>query len=635
MQTARSNWKRVPGTLCVLLILSALGCGGGHEGAFGNTLENSTAPASLPGSTLSPAPPALAAPAARVSSGIFEPGELYQSSASGASWSGSTVSLDAGGLDLAYSVVGLNADAGLLEQVSLQGSGSAVWLGVSNYASSAWDWVAGPLDAETETTLHVLDSSSPDCYSPDGSIYLALVTTAQASLRLECSFSDAQLSVALSGPDIGNECLPLLGVNAGPYPSGEPGNPDLIEQYHAVGVNYVRTHDFYGPLDLAQMYPDRDANPTLESSFDFTESDLRWQAILDSGARPYLRLGDSFNNPTPPENPMQRARMAEACVQIIKHYMEGQWGGFNTPIDYVEIWNEPDGQFWPGHSQAEFFQFFAAVENAIHAQWPVLKVGGPGFTPAGYLTPSGQAYVIDFLDYMSVYATRLDFISWHMYSNNPQDFAEAAAWYRVQLDDNGFAAAENHITEWNTSISNDGTQTDEEIELRSGPTGAALLSASWIELQQSDVAVSCFYRGPDPNIEVPSFYGMWYADGTPKKIGEAFALWREFCHSGSFQSLELSGEGAEQLYALVGRDSESDYLLLLANTSDNAVTYSLDFQDIISGELSPVQELYRCTLREVSADDDGRAIHDLPLSTVSIPAHAVQLLKVDWYDSDD
>ncbi len=623
--------KRITLTACALCLLlpASFGCSSDQS----VTTPASSSPAGLagPGAAL----PAGPAPAVRSAAGVFEPGELYESRSSGASWSGNTVNLDTAGQSVAYCVVGISVSTGLLEQVSLVGSGSGVWLGVSNYASGAWDWIGGPLAAETDAILQTTTAASPDNFSEDGSIYFALVTTAQASLRLECQFSDAQLSVALSGPDIGNDCQPLLGLNAGPYPSGEPGNPDLIEQYHAVGVNYVRTHDFYGPLDLSVMYPDRDANPTLESSFDFSESDLRWQAILDAGCRPYLRLGDSFNNPTPPENPMQRARMAEACVQIIKHFMEGQWGGFSTPIDYVEIWNEPDGQFWPGHSQAEFFQFFAAVENAIHAQWPVLKVGGPGFTPAGYLTPSGQAYVIDFLDYMSVHATRLDFVSWHMYSNNPQDFLDAAAWYRAQLDDNGFAAAENHITEWNTSISNDGTQTAEEIELRSGPTGAALLTASWINLQQSDVAVSCFYRGPDPNIEVPSFYGMWYADGTPKKIGEAFALWSEFCNSGSFQSLELSGDAADQLYALAGRDSNSDYLLLLANTTDSALTYSLDFKDIISGDLSPVQDSYQCTLREVSTEENGRTVHDLPLSTVSIPAHGVQLVKVDWYDTDD
>lgn len=586
-----------------------------------------------PGSALAALP---AGPAAelRQSSSIFEPGALFEISSSGASWSGSTVSLDAAGQPYAYCVVGLHPEAGALESVSLLGSGSGIWLGLSSYERSAWEWGSAALESSGDTSLQVVDTTSSACYSPDGSIYLALLTTDSASLRLECSFADAAISVSLSGPDIGNDCEPLLGVNTGPYPGGDPGNPDLIAQYHAVGVNYVRTHDFYGPLDLSRMYPDRDASPTAEASFDFTESDLRWQAILDAGCKPYLRLGDSYNNATPPENPMQRARMAEACVQIVKHYMEGQWGGFNTPLDYVEIWNEPDGQFWPGHSKIEFFQFFAAVENALHAQWPALKVGGPGFTPAGYLSPSGQAYVIDFLNYMSVNATRLDFVSWHMYSNDPQDYEDAAAWYRAQLDDNGFASAESHITEWNTSITNDAVQTVEEIELRSGPTGAALLTASWIKLQQSDVAVSCFYRGPDPSIDAPSFYGMWYADGTPKKVGEAFALWREFCYSGSFQVLELDGTGSEQLYALAGRDSNSDYLLLLANTSDSALSYSLNFKDIISGELSLVQDYYHCSVREVSAEQDGRSEQELPLSTVNIPAHGVQLVKVDWYDTD-
>ena len=91
----------------------------------------------------------------------------------------------------------------------------------------------------------------------------------------------------------------LLGVNAGPYPVGEENNVDLKTQYQEIGVNMVRNHDFYGPLDMAQMYPNHAADPNLASSYDFTESDVRFHAILDAGLVPYFRLGDSYNNAAP------------------------------------------------------------------------------------------------------------------------------------------------------------------------------------------------------------------------------------------------------------------------------------------------------------------------------------------------
>ena len=68
------------------------------------------------------------------------------------------------------------------------------------------------------------------------------------------------------GDGNGRTLRPLLGVNAGPYPVGELGNVDLTTDYQDLGVNLVRNHDFYSPLDMAEMYPDHTADPDLASS---------------------------------------------------------------------------------------------------------------------------------------------------------------------------------------------------------------------------------------------------------------------------------------------------------------------------------------------------------------------------------
>jgi len=151
----------------------------------------------------------------------------------------------------------------------------------------------------------------------------------------------------------GRTLRPLLGVNAGPYPVGEAGNADLTSQYQGIGVNMVRNHDFYGPLDMAQMYPDHAADPDLAASFNFTNSDIRFQAILDAGLVPYFRLGDSYNNASPPA-PADVHNYARASVNVVRHYREGLWNGFNSNFPYLEVWNEPGAHFWPGQTVDQF-----------------------------------------------------------------------------------------------------------------------------------------------------------------------------------------------------------------------------------------------------------------------------------------
>jgi len=47
------------------------------------------------------------------------------------------------------------------------------------------------------------------------------------------------------------------------------------------------------------------------------------------------------------------------------------------------------------------------------------------------------------------------------------------------------------------------------------------MTAAWIGLQEQGVDVSLFYRGTDPSLDLPTFYGLFFADGRPKRIAMA------------------------------------------------------------------------------------------------------------------
>ncbi len=290
----------------------------------------------------------------------------------------------------------------------------------------------------------------------------ALLLLAGALVVASCSHKEsakptlreAEVIVTLNPAAVGR-IVPLLGVNIGPLPSPVgPTTPDLTRAYQNIGVTMVRTHDFYGPLDMCLMYRDRSRDPSDPVSYDFAMSDMMWQGIVSGGFEPYFRLGDSWNNARPPADSEERAHWVQAAVEVVRHYREGKWNGFTTPFRYVEIWNEPDNrQFWPSpRTRVEFFQLFHETAVALRQAFPDLKVGGPGITQTGFMTSQGQEWVRGFLSYLRDHSTPLDFFSWHLYANDPTSWRTGARSYRRELDAGGFQSTELHVSEWNTDI---------------------------------------------------------------------------------------------------------------------------------------------------------------------------------------
>lgn len=366
---------------------------------------------------------------------------------------------------------------------------------------------------------------------------------------------------------------PLLGVNLGPMAQGDAGNADLTEAYTSLGVTQIRTHDYYGPLDMATLYPDQSADPLDPASYDFAASDAFFKQILAGGFEPYLRLGDSYNAtagfPTAsPRAPTNLRNWVSAAVEVVRHYRELA----NGRLRYVEIWNEPDNtQFWDGDRRS-FHQLFTDTASALKNEFPDLKIGGPGLTPAGALTPQGQAFTRSLLDAAQARNTPLDFFSWHMYSNDPGQYVTAARFYRSELDSRGFTAVESHITEWNTADRDQVSGLSPEAA-RLGGQGAALLSAAWIVLQNEGVAVSTFYRGPDPTLSNLTFYGLYYADGRPKRAGLVFGFWSQMANHPVRLSAALDSD--DGLWVLAGRDTTGEAAVLLANPTATSHVWQL------------------------------------------------------------
>ncbi len=406
---------------------------------------------------------------------------------------------------------------------------------------------------------------------------------------------------------------PLLGVNIGPAPAGKAGNADLTTAYQQIGVNLVRTHDFYGALDMAMMYPDRTRSPADSGSYDLKSSDAMWKAIVEGGFEPYFRIGDSWNNARPPANAQERANWARAAVEIVRHYRQSQWNGFTTPFRYVEIGNEPDSeQFWPRpHTPREYYELYVETAYALKQAFPDLQVGGPGLTPAGAFAPQGKKWLHDFLTFVRQKNAPLDFFSWHLYSNNPADWATAAQFYRSELDATGFQATAMHVTEWNTDIRTTGDRSAEAFALRTGGKGASILTAAWMAMQEDGVSVATFYRGPDPDMDAPTFYGLFYADGRPKRSALAFSLWAQL--AAYPRQLHISASRPTALWVLAGQNEAGKAALLIANPTEAAVCYAV----------AGVEE-HQLTLLQVNDADDRLQSLTASGNAVEISGYSVQ-----------
>ncbi len=494
------------------------------------------------------------------------------------------------------------------------GHGVALWTRLNNlepntvYTAAAPPSMLSEQEAERLTSLvirYALELFA--LFAPAGDIHL----------QPQAFPAKADLLLTVDMAPTGETLHPLLGVNAGPIPFGEPGNADLTAQYQEIGVTMIRTHDYYGPLDMGAIYPDQNADPADPASYHFEDSDRVFQAILDAGFEPYLRLGDSWTVPglkqRAPTNPENWVR---AAVEVVRRYrqMAAEAG---IPLRYVEIWNEPNhAQFWDA-SPAAFFDLFAQTALTLKAEFSNLKVGGPGLSPAAALAPGGREYTESFLAYMQARDIPLDFLSWHVYSSDPTVYRDAARFYREQLDAHGYTGAESHITEWNTeSDTEGGVATD--VSLRAGGKGASLMSAAWITLQEERVAVSAFYKGPDPSIDVPGFYGMFYADGRPKRMALAFSLWaRAAAH---FQRLGVTVTGGDALWVLAGQDESGEIALLVVNPTEMPISWQAQFAD---------HDLSRgATLYQVSDASEEVQTFALETPATEIGAYTVQLLVV-------
>ncbi|MBQ9086096.1 MAG: hypothetical protein IJY47_02795 [Clostridia bacterium] len=393
---------------------------------------------------------------------------------------------------------------------------------------------------------------------------------------------------------------PMHAVNNGPtFPY------DFYGQYQKMtdaAVPYARLHDTGGAfggaryVDVANVFPNFDADETDPSSYDFAFTDVFLQELVKYGMKPFYRLGCTIENYHkikayniyPPKDPHKWARI---CEHIIRHYNEGWADGFYMDIEHWEIWNEPDNEpdpldspMWRG-TKEEFFTLYEISYRHLKQCFPHLKIGGyascgfyaltnSDFSSAAKSSPRKE-YFLEFFDafleYTENHGCGMDFFSWHSYADVERNIYYAK-YAREKLDAHGFKDCEVYLNEWNPGYRNRG-------QLRDAADVLAMMCAMHGTptdmLMYYDAAERSGYCGifnPVNHTVFPTYYAF-YAFGKLYKMGEEVA-----CH--------VIGKG---LFALAACGDKYNGLILVNDTEEEmAVTLELTGCALLSSRVYAV-----------------------------------------------
>jgi len=230
---------------------------------------------------------------------------------------------------------------------------------------------------------------------------------------------------------------------------------NVIGQITELSPRYIRIDHIYDFYDVASRNPDGSIN------LNFRNLDQTVCDILRTNAKPFFSLGympqalskdGSLISP-----PINWGEWSYIVQKTIEHYSSKNPQICNSSLDenlsqvYYEVWNEPDLEtfgkwsIYGGEKDYKALYYFSAVgaQNAYEVQ--PFFFGGPATTK---LYANWIRY---FLDYVKAFNLRLDFLSWHHYSDKPDDFSVDLRNIKAWLSDpkyQAFASLPFIISEW-------------------------------------------------------------------------------------------------------------------------------------------------------------------------------------------
>jgi len=367
---------------------------------------------------------------------------------------------------------------------------------------------------------------------------------------------------------------PLHGVNNSPVALKEPP-----EGFSEAGFPFCRLHDAAGPyggthfVDVPNIFPDFKADPNDLNSYDFAFTDAYLKQLNASGVEIFYRLGTTIENNYrikgynnhPPEN---FKKWAEICAGIIRHYNHGWGNGFHYNIRYWEIWNEPEQQpMWTGTNE-EFFEFYSVAARYLKEKFPDIYIGGYGSCGFYSVTRPDASeffgtfpiFFEKFLKYVTSPKTAapLDFFTWHLYSDQPEEPAIHAAHVSKVLKKFGLEKTENIFGEWN--------YIGHGFDAMKEAPGASFVASTFCLLQNSPVDKALYYDA----FPARKYCGLYYYPS--ENLTPTYYSFRAFNELYKLkQQCEVITDLTSELYLLAAADDSDNAILLVNNAKSGRI----------------------------------------------------------------
>lgn len=255
---------------------------------------------------------------------------------------------------------------------------------------------------------------------------------------------------------------PMHCVNNGPVAGRSTHTRSNFSDYKAAEIPFARNHDaaFYSSyggehtVDIYAIFPDFSRNPDDPDAYDFAMTDKYIKDTLDAGTETFYRLGVKIEHGVKKYHihpPADFQKWARVCEHIIRHYNEGWADGFHHNIKYWEIWNEADldaeegctnCRCWTGTPE-QYYELYCVTAKHLKGCFPCIKVGGPS------LAFRVNEWLDGFIAYVKKQGAPLDFLSWHIYTDDVHEVEARHSLIRSKLDAAGFTAAESILDEYN------------------------------------------------------------------------------------------------------------------------------------------------------------------------------------------
>ena len=380
---------------------------------------------------------------------------------------------------------------------------------------------------------------------------------------------------------------PMNAVNNGPLHKRHANDQKRsnLEAYKAARIPYARNHDAafcsaYGgehTVDISAIFPNFDADPYDESSYDFACTDEYIAITLLAGTETFYRLGQKIEHTIKKFHvypPKDFKKWAIICEHIIRHYNHGWANGYEYGIKYWEIWNEPDLDYnkpsvraWGG-TYEQFCDLYEIAAKHLKSCFPELKIGGPALC--------GNVEWADmFLCDMQKREVPIDFFSWHIYTERAPHVIERAEKIKASMVKYGYGDAESILDEYNYVHGWQGDEFIYSIEQIIGLKGAAFTLAVMCLSQKSDIIDMLMYYDARPTV----FNGLFDYYTYKRLKGYYPFYWYGMFYD--FESEVRSESDPEDIYTLCGVNKDGKTLTAVTYyiNDDNAApkTVNIDF----------------------------------------------------------